>query len=53
MYKISRMSGRADSLCPLFGIVYLASSNFVMDPTKEQNKILCKSQKYDEDPGND
>jgi hypothetical protein len=36
----------------LFGVVYLASCYFAMDPTKEQHQILCNSQKkFDGDPG--
>jgi hypothetical protein len=38
----------------LFGVLYVAWCDFKIDPTKEQNQILCKSQKkWDGDPGND
>jgi hypothetical protein len=38
----------------LFGIVYLASSDFAMDPTTSVHQILCKSRKErDGDPSND
>jgi hypothetical protein len=38
----------------LFGVTYLAQCGFVIDPTKEQCQILCRSQKNcDGDPGSD
>jgi hypothetical protein len=38
----------------LFGVLYLAWCDFVMDLTKEQRQILCKVwEKCDRDPGND
>jgi hypothetical protein len=38
----------------LFGVVRLAWSDSVMNPTKEQRQMLCKSrEKRDGDPGSD
>jgi hypothetical protein len=53
VYKISR--NWVDVLIfyvLLFEVVYLARSDFVKDPTKEQHQILCKS-KTKCDPSND
>jgi hypothetical protein len=37
-----KLAGRADFYLLLFGVLYLASCDFAMDPTKEQHRIETK-----------